>query len=69
MYMVRVEGTLAGKSYVYCRPTNLELALDHMDDMVYSAESIGVENIQLFWLDEHNDKGWQEVTIEYMGRK
>ena len=69
MYYVRVEGNSPEGEYSYMKPTNLELALDHLDDMVYSAESIGVTDIKVEWLDEANPDGWEDITTEYMGRK
>lgn len=71
MYYVRVEGDgPEGYSTHASKPTNLEMALDDLDDMVYSAKACGYTNIRLFWLDTHSKSGqWEDITDTYMERK
>lgn len=70
MYYVRVEGDgPEGYSTHASKPTNLEMALDDLDDMVYSAEAMGYGNLRIFWLDEANPDGWEDITDKYNARK
>lgn len=70
MYYVKVEGKSSSKGdYSHQQPTNLEVALDDLERMVYSAKAQGYGNLRILWLDTGNPDGWEDITSKYMGRK
>lgn len=64
MYYVRVEGKSPKGSYSHMRATNLELALDDRDEMVYSAKAQGYGNITAWWLDTRKSDEWTPMVRE-----